>query len=347
MPDDQRPTGQMWANYVSGEMTAKHRAIRIRELGTIDPNHRGLLSNARCLTEGVDVPTLDGVVFIDPKRSEVDIVQAVGRAIRLAPDKTVGTIVIPVFMASGDDHEVILDDSPFKTVWGVVKALRLHDEELAEQLDSLRLGLGLRGAGQRASREDPVLDLPAHIGADFVRAFNTRLVNSVTAPWMELFGAASRDITKTRAPLVPARTQNPGWHPLGTWEAKQRDLYRKGKLSAERVELLKNLGDWSWEPFDEKFEKFVEELHKHLEDQWHHSCFAGLQDSRWLRPRRESRQLPCLLPERQAVRRTHPETEARSVTGAGSLESNNWKKSIEGLQNHYDDHGTTRCSDEL
>ena len=122
--------------------------MRLRELGTIDTDHRGLLSNARCLTEGVDVPTLDGVVFVDPKRSEVDIVQAVGRAIRLAPDKTVGTIVIPVFMASGDDHEVILDDSSFKTVWEVVKALRMHDEELAEQLDSLRLGLGHRGAGQ-------------------------------------------------------------------------------------------------------------------------------------------------------------------------------------------------------
>ena len=100
MPDDQRPTGQVWANYVSGAMTASQRRVRIRELDTIDLDHRGLLSNARCLTEGVDVPTLDGVVFIDPKRSEVDIVQAVGRAIRLAPDKTVGTIVIPVFMST-------------------------------------------------------------------------------------------------------------------------------------------------------------------------------------------------------------------------------------------------------
>ena len=86
MPDDQRPTGDVWANYVSGEMTANHaRGVRLTELRTIDPDARGLLSNARCLTEGVDVPTLDGVVFVDPKRSEVDIVQAVGRAIRLTP----------------------------------------------------------------------------------------------------------------------------------------------------------------------------------------------------------------------------------------------------------------------
>ena len=127
-------------------MTARQRGLRLSELGHVEQDHRGLLANARCLTEGVDVPTLDGVAFIDPKRSEVDIVQAVGRAIRLADDKTVGTIVIPVFLGSSDDHEVILDDSTFKTVCYVVRALRMHDEELAEQLDSLRLGLGLGGA---------------------------------------------------------------------------------------------------------------------------------------------------------------------------------------------------------
>jgi predicted helicase len=64
------------------------------KLGTV----QGLLANARCLAEGVDVPTLDGVAFIDPRRSEVDIVQAVGRAIRKTDDKTVGTVIIPVFI---------------------------------------------------------------------------------------------------------------------------------------------------------------------------------------------------------------------------------------------------------
>ena len=67
-------------------------------LRQLDDGERGLLANARCLAEGVDVPALDGVAFIDPRRSEVDIVQAVGRAIRQADDKTVGTIVIPVFI---------------------------------------------------------------------------------------------------------------------------------------------------------------------------------------------------------------------------------------------------------
>ena len=68
----------------------------------------GLLSNARCLSEGVDVPALDGVAFIDPRSSEIDIIQSVGRAIRLSENKTTGTIVIPVFVEQTEDAE----DSP-------------------------------------------------------------------------------------------------------------------------------------------------------------------------------------------------------------------------------------------
>ena len=85
------------------------------------------------------MPTLDGVAFIDPKRSEIDIAQAVGRAIRLADGKTIGTIVIPVFIDTDEPNpDVILDDSAFKPVWDVLLALRSHDEELAQQLPGLR-----------------------------------------------------------------------------------------------------------------------------------------------------------------------------------------------------------------
>jgi predicted helicase len=145
MPADQRPTGHVWSDYVSGEMPAGDRHVGLQRRAKLDRGQRGLLANARCLTEGVDVPTLDGVAFIDPRRSEVDIVQAVGRAIRLAPDKTAGTIVIPVFIDTDEDPAVALDDSAFKPVWDVIKALRSHDDEHGEQLDALRRQLGRRG----------------------------------------------------------------------------------------------------------------------------------------------------------------------------------------------------------
>jgi predicted helicase len=65
MPDDSKPDGNLVSNHVSGKMTAYERDLRIRQLDQLEDTQRGLLSNARCLGEGIDVPTLDGVAFID------------------------------------------------------------------------------------------------------------------------------------------------------------------------------------------------------------------------------------------------------------------------------------------
>ena len=175
MPSRQRPKGTLWTGYASGAMSAGQRHVLIQHLERLDDGERGLLTNARCLAEGVDVPALDGVAFIDPRHSEVDIVQAVGRAIRKADDKMVGTIVIPVFIDRETDAEKALDSSVFKPVWDVLKALRAHDEELGRQLDTLRRELGKKGGRPRLP--DKIHhDLPARIGVDFVRAFEVRLV---------------------------------------------------------------------------------------------------------------------------------------------------------------------------
>ena len=85
MPARQRPKGDVWSDYASGEMPAGQRHVLLQHLRRLDHGERGLLANARCLAEGVDVPTLDSVAFIDPRRSEVDVVQAVGRAIGSPP----------------------------------------------------------------------------------------------------------------------------------------------------------------------------------------------------------------------------------------------------------------------
>jgi predicted helicase len=92
--EEHRPSSNLWAEHVSGEMPAIARQQKLTRLKNISKDEIGLLSNARCLSEGVDVPALDGVAFIDPRSSEIDIIQSVGRAIRLSDDKTMGTIVI-------------------------------------------------------------------------------------------------------------------------------------------------------------------------------------------------------------------------------------------------------------
>ena len=87
-PHSARPRRAIWSEHVSGAMSSGHRDRVLLRFRDFAPDELGLLSNARCLGEGVDVPSLDGVAFIDPRRSTIDIIQAVGRAIRKAPTRS-------------------------------------------------------------------------------------------------------------------------------------------------------------------------------------------------------------------------------------------------------------------
>lgn len=177
-----RPAGKLWARHISGETPASKRASMLRSLAELPSDTRGLISNCACLGEGVDVPALDGIAFIDPKGSIVDIIQAVGRVIRLSPDKTVGTIVIPVFIDQSSDTEHVLEQSAFDPVWQVLKALRAHDRRLADELDELRTSHGKQvGNGKRIKLPaNIVLDVPRLLLADFEQAFYVRAIERVT-----------------------------------------------------------------------------------------------------------------------------------------------------------------------
>jgi superfamily II DNA or RNA helicase len=258
MPARQRPKGPLWSKHASGKMTAGRRHNLLQHLTRLDDGERGLLANARCLAEGVDVPTLDGVAFIDPRRSEIDIVQAVGRAIRKSDTKTVGTIVIPVFIDTGQDPEVVLDDSVFKPVWDVIKALRAHDEELGRQLDELRRDLG-RQRGRLRLPTKIRHDLAPSVSADFARAFDVRIVEQTTATWEFWFGVLQKYVIRTGDSLVPVHAMFDG-HNLGGWVTSQRSLYGKGKLAPERQSQLEGLAGWTWQPHDDKWERGLNQL---------------------------------------------------------------------------------------
>jgi len=111
-------------------------AVRKRELDAFAAADRSLVTNARCLTEGVDVPGIDCVLFADPKRSTVDIVQAVGRALRPAPGKDLGYVVIPVLV---DDHGTP-KQTPFDSVLMVLRALAANDERIVEYFRTVSQG---------------------------------------------------------------------------------------------------------------------------------------------------------------------------------------------------------------
>lgn len=99
-----------------------------------------ILSNARCLSEGVDVPALDGVIFLNPRKSKVDVVQSVGRVMRKSPGKEYGYVILPIALPPGKPyHEALDDNETFRIVWQVLNALRSHDEDFANEINRLVL----------------------------------------------------------------------------------------------------------------------------------------------------------------------------------------------------------------
>ena len=261
MPLVSRPGGLVIANHVSGSMPTSQREQRLQALGNVKEDQRYVLTNARCLSEGVDVPTLDGVAFIDPKHSEIDIVQAVGRAIRLSHDKTIGTIVIPVFIRESEDTEEIFNSSPFKKVWAVVNALRSHDGFLGEQLDALRNKLGKRGT---VGKPDKIIfDLPAKVTHAFERALKVKLLETTTASWEQWFGLLEDYKQQNGDCDVPDKYTTKTGLRLGSWVGVQRS--KKDVLPEIYLRRLEELG-FDWDPIGARWERGFEALKLYQRD---------------------------------------------------------------------------------
>ena len=128
--------------HVDGTMTAPERAERLDWLAGDDGDDVcRILSNARCLAEGIDVPALDAVIYLSKRRSKVDIIQSVGRVMRTSPGKRYGYIVIPIFVAEGGDPGAALSSSKeYGRIWDVASALRSHDERLDAKINAASLG---------------------------------------------------------------------------------------------------------------------------------------------------------------------------------------------------------------
>lgn len=217
--DEHRPSGMMKTDFVSGAMPTDKRRRKLSQLKALASDERGLLTNARCLSEGVDVPSLDGVAFIDPHSSQIDIIQAVGRAIRLSQNKTTGTIVLPVFIEDGDTPSESIEASNFKPIWEVLNALKAHDDVLSAELDQIRTKMGRSGV----SNVDPdalckvSIDLPSTVGVSFSESLRTYLVERSTDPWNFWYGLLQEySASGENAVILTSLTLKSG-HFLGKW----------------------------------------------------------------------------------------------------------------------------------
>ncbi|NDF55558.1 MAG: helicase, partial [Proteobacteria bacterium] len=257
---DHLPEGTIEARLVSGAMPAGERRRDLDWLRAAGNGRRGILTNARCLSEGIDVPSLDGVAFIDPKRSQVDITQAVGRAIRKSPGKELGTIVLPVFVRPGDDARAMVEASDFRDVWGVIAALRAQDPGLGAELDAIRTRMG-REPGYRPATQDLsriVIDVPLTVGFEVGDAIRTAVVERGTDTWEFWFGLLGAYVAEMGHCRVPADLVTMDGYRLGSWVVN----IRAGNilLTDLRRSKLEALPGWTWDALDSQWEEGFRQL---------------------------------------------------------------------------------------
>ena len=142
--DDTTDDLRVDASHIDGGFNAAEREKELEWLSGENDTQGGqpvcrILSNARCLTEGVDIPNLDAVLFLNPRNSVVDVIQAVGRVMRKAEGKKYGYIILPVAVPGGiKPSEALNDNKRYKVVWQVLQALRSHDERLDRDINQMQ-----------------------------------------------------------------------------------------------------------------------------------------------------------------------------------------------------------------
>ncbi len=146
---------QINIDHVDGTMNCKERLDKLEELNKFKPNTCKVLSNARCLSEGVDVPALDSIVFFDGKSAMVDIIQAVGRVMRKAKNKKRGYIILPIALEESEikNLDEAVNNTNFKNIWKVLKALRSHDPSLVDEA-TFKEKIKIFGSNDETNQDD-------------------------------------------------------------------------------------------------------------------------------------------------------------------------------------------------
>jgi len=246
--------------HVNGTMSSGYRNSLMKEFRE---SEIGIMSNARCLIEGVDVPTVDTVAFIDPKRSIIDIVQATGRALRKAEWKEKGYIFIPVVVDEYANPEDLIKSSDFDTVWEVLQAMMDQDQRLESIVSQLRTMQGAEKEGtdkwddtmQKYSEKVELFTLTKKIEHKrFVEKLNTKTIELTAKTWDFWYGLTLRYKEEFGNANSPNNYKTDTGYSLGKWQTTQRSLCKKGLLTSDRVNRLEDIG-FKWTFSEDKFYK--------------------------------------------------------------------------------------------
>ncbi|MFV8133222.1 Helicase associated domain protein [Streptomyces syringium] len=294
------------------------------------------VSNVRCLGEGVDVPSIDAVLFAHPKSSAVDIVQAVGRALRPHPD-TPGpsTVIVPLVVPEEDGEIGDLDPGDYATLWHVVRALRAHDEPLGIALDTHRTNLSI-DCPRLPSKI--TVELPPGTAQHILDQVTLMLVRQATSPWWDGYAAALQYRTAHGHLDVPLRYRTPDGFQLGQWLVKQRQHRRKGWLADDRTTALDKAGI-VWEPGEARWTATYQLAaqwyaeHGHLDIPYARADGAGDPLGQWIVRQRQHRRAGALSDDR--IRRLD------EIGMIWEHRDSAWQKNLDALAAYQRQHGDT------
>ncbi len=246
--------------HVNGGQSAASRKVTLEDFKA---SRKGLISNARCLTEGVDVPSVDMVAFVDPRKSKIDIAQAAGRAMRQskATNKKLGYIVVPLFIEQkkGETEADALARSGFDEVAMVLGAMLENDDDLVDLIREMKEAKG-RGDKFNPKRLNEKIEI---IGPDIDldelrRSIDVEIVDRLGMGWDECYGLLQKFHKREGHVRVNQKHVEHGIN-LGSWIAKQRS--KKDSLTPDQIKRFDSLG-FSWDPIAERWEEGFAALQK-------------------------------------------------------------------------------------
>ncbi|MFD4914725.1 Helicase associated domain protein [Streptomyces virginiae] len=262
--DPTRHPERVWSGWLCGEHESAHRQEILADFGR--RAGRAVLSNCKVLGEGVDIRSVDSVALIDPKGSAVDIVQAIGRALRQKPGQgKTATLIVPVFLAPGEKPEDMLSSNSYRPLIRVLEGLRAHDEKAVEMLavpqeSQKRIVDPSRPVGQVPEEGEEESRLLLRFAAPrdpalIAKWINYQVINTERQDWRRGAEAALRYRQREGDLAVPyEHVETAGAFPLGRWLSDQRRAYRAGTMTGERAAELEELGI-VWDTADAGFEQ--------------------------------------------------------------------------------------------
>lgn len=250
-----RITKNITINSVTSDEPVYEREIKIKNLEKVKPDKDvSILTNARCLTEGIDIPSLDCVAFVSPKRSTVDIIQATGRAIRLTKPRGIGTIIVPFFISEDDYGEV--DEkklkSNYKYIFEILGALKEHDNLLADKINEVRIDLGRKKIITRGRLPNNIIiNLPSDIPSNFEEKIISMIIEYNSDDWLEKYGMLKQiEQEKGTVADIKIRTKINGIK-IGEHVHWIRSCAKNNTLSEKKYKMYDDLEGWIWDVNEE------------------------------------------------------------------------------------------------